>query len=325
MGDLARHRPVALADLVQQRRAARVGQQLPAVADQAAGRHDELEPGAPIGIGAHLLQASLAGGHRLLHDADVVGRDVDRDPLVRLLPVALDHLGARDGQLEPLAPHLLDEDGQLELAASAHLVRVARIGRVDLDRRVAEHLAVEPCLDLAAGQERPVAPGHRRGVDAERHPQRRRIDVEARQRTRVGGIGQRVADRHLRQAGHAHDVARSRLADVDALDPMRGLQRGDRGDHRGGPPGLDAAIGVLRLLAHDRHALADLQRAVADPADRHAADVVVGGEVRDEQLERVVGLVGRRRGDLDEEVEQRAEVGAGSARSRVAVPALAFV
>ena len=94
MGDLARHRPVALADLVQQRRPARVGQQLPAVADQAAGRHDELEPGAPIGIGAHLLQASLAGGHRLLHDADVVGRDVDRDPLVRLLAVALDHLGA---------------------------------------------------------------------------------------------------------------------------------------------------------------------------------------------------------------------------------------
>ena len=90
---------------------------------------------------------------------------------------------------------------------------------------------------------------------------------------------------------------------------MRGLQRGDRGDHRGGPPGLDAAIGVLRLLAHDRHALADLQRAVADPAHRHAADVVVGGEVRDEQLERVIGLVGRRRGDLDEEVEQRAEVG----------------
>ena len=46
-------------------------------------------------------------------------------------------------------------------------------------------------------------------------------------------------------------------------------------------------------------------------ADRHAADVVVGAQVRDEQLERVVLLVGRRRRDLDEEVEQRAEVGAG--------------
>ena len=143
MRDLARHRPVALADLVQQRRPARVGQELPAVADEPAGRHDELQPGAPVGIGAHLLQASLAGGHRLLHDADVLGRDVDRDALVRLLAVAHDDLGARDGQLEALAPHLLDEDGQLELAAPAHLVRLARLGRVDLDRGVAEHLAVE--------------------------------------------------------------------------------------------------------------------------------------------------------------------------------------
>ena len=90
VGDLARPRPVALADLVEQRRPARVGQQLAAVADQAADRQDELHPDAPVGVGRHLLEAALAAGERLLDLADVVGRDVDRDPLVRLLDLAVD-------------------------------------------------------------------------------------------------------------------------------------------------------------------------------------------------------------------------------------------
>ena len=54
--------------------------------------------------------------------------------------------------------------------------------------------------------------------------------------------------------------------------------------------------------------LARPDRAVPDPPDRHPADVLVGREVRDEQLERVVGRVRRRRGDLDEQVEQRSQV-----------------
>ena len=44
-------------------------------------------------------------------------------------------------QLEALAAHLLDEDRQLELAAAADLERLARLGRADLDRDVAEDLA----------------------------------------------------------------------------------------------------------------------------------------------------------------------------------------
>ena len=64
--------------------------------------------------------------------------------------VAQEDLRARGGQLEALAPHLLDEDGQLELAAAADLERVARLGRADLDRDVAEDLPLEPGLDLAA-------------------------------------------------------------------------------------------------------------------------------------------------------------------------------
>ena len=58
--------------------------------------------------------------------------------------------GRRHGQLEALAPHLLDEHGELELAAAADLEGIAGLGRVDLDRDVAQDLALEARLDLAA-------------------------------------------------------------------------------------------------------------------------------------------------------------------------------
>ena len=90
MGHLAGPRPVALADLVEQRRAARVGQQLAAIADEAADRQDVLHPDAAVGVGRDLLEAALAPGERRLDLADVVGRDVDGDPLVRLLELATD-------------------------------------------------------------------------------------------------------------------------------------------------------------------------------------------------------------------------------------------
>ena len=146
------------------------------------------------------------------------------DPLVRLLDDAVDlveeDLGARDLELEALAAHLLDEDRQLELPAAAHLERLGRCRREDLDADVAEDLALETRADLARGEELPVAPGHRRGVDAERHAERRLVDREPRQRTRVGRVGDRVSDRDLGQAGDRDDVARAGLVDLFALDAL---------------------------------------------------------------------------------------------------------
>ena len=165
--------------------------------------------------------------------------------------VAQQDLGTRRGQLEALAAHLLDQDGQLELAAAADLERLARFGRADLDRDVAEDLLLEPRLDLAARDVLALAPGERRGVDAERHAQRRRVDVETRQRARIGRVGERVADRHLGQPGDADDVAGAGLLDVDALDAVRGLEARHGAAERHGPAGLDGAGGVVGLLAHD--------------------------------------------------------------------------
>ena len=162
----------------------------------------------------------------------------------------------------------------------------------------------------------PSRPASGRRVDAEGHPQGRRVDVEPRQRPRIGGIGQRVADRHLGQARDADDVARTGLRDVDAVDPVRGLEARHGPAERHRPARLHGPGRVVGLLAHDRDALADPDTAVPDPPDRHPPDVVVGAQVRDQQLERMVGRVGRRRGDLDQHVEQRPQVLAGLVERR---------
>ena len=137
------------------------------------------------------------------------------------------HLRPRDLQLVALAPHLLDEDGQLELAPAADLERVGRLGRADLDGDVAQHLAIEARLELAARHELALATGQRRGVDPERHGQGGLVELQARQGPWIGRIRQRVADGDLRQAGHGHDVARAGRLDVDAFDAPRGGQARD--------------------------------------------------------------------------------------------------
>ena len=154
----------------------------------------------------------------------------------------------------------------------------------------------------------PSRPPSGRGVDAEGHRQRRRVDVEARQRARVARLGDRVADRDLGQARHGDDLAGPGLGDVHALHAVRGLEARDRPGERDHPPGLDRARGVVGLLADDGDPLAHPDGPVADPADRHPADVLVRRQVGDQELQRVSRLEDGRRRDLDEQVEERAEV-----------------
>src|SRR4029077_20439686 len=110
---------------------------LPAIPDEPADREHELHPDPAVRVRRDLLEPALAPRDRGLDVADVVGRDVDGDPLVGLLEIAVDlaqeHLGARCGELEAFTSHLLDEDGQLELAPATDLERLARIRGSDLD------------------------------------------------------------------------------------------------------------------------------------------------------------------------------------------------
>ena len=103
---LAVPRLPALEDVVHDPGAARLGEELGAEADQAARGHEVLHARPAGAVIDHLLHAALAQCEELRDDADVVLRDVDRDALDRLVPLAVDlaheHLGLADRQLEAL-------------------------------------------------------------------------------------------------------------------------------------------------------------------------------------------------------------------------------
>ena len=87
-------------------------------------------------------------------DALMILGHVDDQLLDRLDRLAVDLLGddvrTRDLDLEPFAPHHLDQNRQLQLAAADDLHLLGRVGRLDADRHVAEQLAVQPILAAAA-------------------------------------------------------------------------------------------------------------------------------------------------------------------------------
>ena len=228
---------------------------------------------------------------------EVVLGHVDGDVLDRLVDLALhlagDDLGLADGELEPLAAHHLHEHRELQLAPSLHLPRVGPVGVEDPQGDVADQFGVEPRLHLAGGELGAVLARERRRVDADRHREAGVVDVGHRERARIVGIGERLTDGHVGEAGDGHDLARSHLFGVDAVERFGHVELGDA-------HGLDGAIG-----AAPRHRLPLAQRAVPHPAERDAADVRRRVEVRDQRLERVGLVVLGCRDVIEQHLEQR--------------------
>src|ERR1035437_6794184 len=283
MRDFTGPRAVALGDLVQQRRPARVREELAAEADEAADRDDVFHAHATVRVGAHLLEAALAVRESALHGADEVRRDVHCDALVRLLRLAVDglqdDLRAADLQLKTLAAHLLNQDRQLEFASAQNLVRVCRVRLLELDRHVAEDFLFQAVADVASGDVLAFAARQRRRVRAEGHAQCGIVQVQPLHRARIRGIRDGVADGDVRNAGQGHDVARARFVDVHALDAVRGGEARDRATESHRAPGNDRTVGRLFLFAEDDYLLPELDSAVPDAPDRHSADVFIGREV----------------------------------------------
>src|SRR5438094_8810140 len=83
-----------------------------------------------------------------------------------------------DLELEPLAPHHLDEDRELELAATGDAEGVRRIGLLDADADVDALLFQEPLAELRRGDEPPLPARERRDVGGEEHGHRRLVDAD---------------------------------------------------------------------------------------------------------------------------------------------------
>ena len=169
-----------------------------------------------------------------------------------------------------------------------------------------DELLLEPVEHLPRGQPAAVAAGQGRGVDADGQGEAGLVDRDRRQGPRVVRVGQRLADRHLGQAGDGHDLARARRLGAHPVERLGDVELADAGRH-------DRPVG-----AAPRDGLARGDRAVVDAADRQPAHVARGGEVGHQRPQgRALG-VGRRRDVGPQHVEQRLQVRArarrGSAR-----------
>ena len=166
---------VIVEQAVHDRGAAGIGEQLALVADQAARGRVEHQPHATAARGSHLGHLGFALGKLLHHDAAVLFVDVDDHFFDRLQQFAAgiaieQHLRPRHRQLESLAPHGLDQDAELQLAAAGNLHGILLGGFADPQRDVALGLAQQPfayhpalhLVALGAGERRIVDPkGHR--------------------------------------------------------------------------------------------------------------------------------------------------------------------
>ena len=196
------------------------------IADQSARRRIEDQPHAPAARRAHLDHLAFAFGEFLHDHAGMLLVDIDDDFLDGFEQFARgavlkQDLRARYGKLETFAPHGLDENAELQFAASGdlHGVSFGRFGNSQRD--IAFRLAQQAFADDAALHLVAFGAGERRIVDAKRHGERRRIDRLRRQRLGHFGRAQRVRDRRLGQARDRDDVAGKSLR-RSACAPARG-------------------------------------------------------------------------------------------------------
>ncbi len=253
------------------------------IADQAARRGGEGQPGLAAAGRAHVGHLALALRHLLDDRARMLVVDVDDDRLIGLLAavraVAEEHARAADRQLEALAAHRLDQHAELQLAAAGDLERVLLGALGQADRDIALGLALQPVADHAALHLVAVAAGIGAVVDREAHRQRRRID-RAGARAAGSRRDRRWCWRRSPWSGRRWRRCRPpwRCSTGTRSRPRKAKTLVAR------PSSTALAVDVERL---DRHV--DVERAALDPAGQDAAEERVAVEQGREHLERAVG------------------------------------
>ena len=146
-----------------------IGQELVAVAEQAAAGHTELQTHTVGTQRLHLLQDGLALAQTGHDSTLILSGDVDDDVLHRLVGLAVDDLGqnvrGRDLQLIAFAAHGLDEDGQMHLTTAHDTEGISGGGILYLQSDVLQKLFLQTVTDLAAGDILALTAGQRAVVD----------------------------------------------------------------------------------------------------------------------------------------------------------------
>src|SRR5690606_24352119 len=210
--DFRRHaRRITIEHVIEQAGAGRDGQVLGPEADQASRGNAVFEAHASTPVPHHAQQLAAPLREPAHHRPLTLLGEVDRHALPRRVDLAvdaaLDHGRPRYRELVALAPHRLDQHGEMELAAPRHAKLVRVLGGLDAQRDVVLRLLLEARANLTAREVLAFASRERRLVDLERHRDRRLVDLELRQPLRVAPRADRVRYAEVVDAAEHDDVA----------------------------------------------------------------------------------------------------------------------
>mmetsp|Transcript_4634 Transcript_4634/g.16310 ORF Transcript_4634/g.16310 Transcript_4634/m.16310 type:complete len:423 (-) Transcript_4634:297-1565(-) len=210
----------------------------------------------------------------------------------------VDDARRRDGELESLSAHVLDEDAELQGAPAGHLEHLLHGRHAEGD--VVLYLQLETVLDLHCGELRSFLARERRVVDTEGHLQNRRVDRVRRQGLLHCQRAQSVGDTSVGHASDAKDVASASLLEDNVLETVLAeyLQHGQ-------------FLHLLSIASETLHLVAWCDGAAVCPAPEDLAEVLVVGEVRHQHREWCVGVAPcSRRGACKDGLEERDHVAA---------------
>ena len=148
-----------------QRSAARVGEQLAAQANQSARRNAEFHAHAPGMVVHHFFHFAAPRAERFHHDADESFRAIDDQHLKRLKALAVFRLHhdfrLAHHQLVAFAAHGLNQNRKLQFAAREHTKCIGGSGIFDAQGNIGEQFPFEARAQVARSDVLPFAAGKR--------------------------------------------------------------------------------------------------------------------------------------------------------------------
>ena len=128
-----------------------------------------------------------------------------------------DDLRFANHQLVAFTAHHLDQDRELQFAATHHDERIGAAGVFYPQRNVRQQFFFEPLAQVSRGHIVAITPGKRRDVHGKQHGDRRVVNRDRRQRRRIVSIGDGLANRDALNACDRDDISELRHGDVRSL------------------------------------------------------------------------------------------------------------
>ena len=197
------------------------GQQYVSQANQRPRRQHIGHAGSAAGGGFLRFHFSVACAQFLADCADEFAANLDLQFFNWLFFDAVigdgHHLRATDFELKAFAPHGLDQNAQVQLAAARH--RKADTVFFDAQCYVGFQFSPQSVANLPRGGKFTLASFHRAGIWAKIHAQCRRFNGDRRQGLRLFFISNRIANVRFAHADQRHNVASKRLVKLFAVQP----------------------------------------------------------------------------------------------------------